>query len=118
MNARNLKTRLAENLAAIYAEKLTKGEVYDRTLELVEFITLALLKHPDMRVPHLVHIYGLEEDVEEGLPDDSSKILSFNFASNIVQVMFEAQAKISEENEARLEAIIEECEAGNVTKIH
>ena len=80
MNARNLKTRLAENLAAIYAENLAKGEVYDITLELVEFITMALLKHPSMRCEHLVHIYGLEEDVEEGLPADSVKILSYHLS--------------------------------------
>ena len=119
MHIQYLKTRLPEILTRLNSAELTKGQVYDLTLELVDFITTALMKNPKMRTEYLVQIYGLEEDVEEGLPDDSRKILSYYFANNIVRVMFDAQEERDAERQARIAELVEECvEEGNVSKIH
>ena len=120
MTPRNLKDRLPQTLAEIYAGSLTKGEVFDKTTEIVELITTLLLKHPQMRVEHLVSLFGLDDDVEDGMPNDSKKILAFNFASEIVRVMFAAKEKQSAENQARIDEMISElgAEESNVTRIH
>ena len=120
MTPRNLKKKLPKYLTKLYADDLPKGQVYDITLEIIEFITDSLLHLKDFRCEHLVHIYGLESDVLEGLPDDSRKILSYNFANNVVQQMFDAKRKQRESRDRRIQELLEENLAGqsNVEKIH
>ncbi len=120
MTPKNLRKKLPSLLSDLYAGDLVKGEVYDSTLELVEFITNLLIKQEGLRCEHLVHIYGLEDDVMEGLPDDSLKILSYNFATNIVQEMFRAKQERKEETDRRVRELLEENLHGNtnVKKLH
>lgn len=120
MSPTNIKTRLAKILKTIYADEPQKGKVYDLTVELVEFITVALLNHPKMTNEHLATFYGLEEDVQQGLPTDSKKILTYNFANAIVSEMFDAKAERERENQRRVDELIAECEEGsaNITKLH
>jgi len=119
MTTKNLQASLARVLGAIYLDEAqSRGHIFDRVLELSRFIT-AILKNSGHDNIDIIEFYGLEENVETGMPNDSQGIIAYTLAANICNDLFNEKAKIDADNSEKFEDIIAEYEASREnTKLH
>ena len=116
---KNLDQKILDVLRAVHFPELhSNGEIFDGVLGLVRFFT-KILKKSGYKHTELIEVFGLDDDVEAGMPTDSESVLAYSMTANICNSLF---AEKNEENAIKsevLEKVINEYESNRVSsKLH